>query len=143
MSLLSIIKTSVTAFIHPLLPVISPLLKESASPETPPSPLPNLVAQNPTLSQSLGWDSLIRNLTTPSQRILDAAHQAAGTRYQWGGESNKGMDCSHFVHHVYKQAGISYPYTTTHGDWQKAGFEKQIILKKETLFCGMDTWALL
>jgi cell wall-associated NlpC family hydrolase len=39
---------------------------------------------------------------------------------------NEGIDCSHFVHEVYQEAGLPYPYAETGKFEQKAGsyFEK-------------------
>lgn len=37
-----------------------------------------------------------------------------GTPYQLGGSSSSGIDCSHFVHEVYKSNGFNYNYRTTH-----------------------------
>lgn len=41
--------------------------------------------------------------------IVDYAYQALGTRYVYGSESLKGMDCSGLVYWAYNQVGISVP----------------------------------
>ncbi len=121
MSLLNALKTSVAIIMHPISSRTEAPVRQEIGSQTSPSLLPRLVSQNPTLSRSLGlWP--LRGIAPLAERIIESARQSTGTRYQWGGESKKGMDCSHFVHHVYRQSGISYPYTTTHGDWKKAGF---------------------
>lgn len=46
--------------------------------------------------------------------IGNAAKNWLDVRYVYGGNSRSGIDCSHLVYQVYRQAGISsYPYLTT------------------------------
>ncbi|GIV09883.1 MAG: hypothetical protein KatS3mg019_1974 [Fimbriimonadales bacterium] len=47
--------------------------------------------------------------------IVDEARKWIGTPYRMGGNSKRGIDCSHFVHRVYKSVGLDYGYTTTKG----------------------------
>jgi cell wall-associated NlpC family hydrolase len=44
--------------------------------------------------------------------IVKAAKQYLGTKYQWGGTTPKGFDCSGFVQYLYGHAGINLPRTT-------------------------------
>jgi len=57
---------------------------------------------------------------TPAD-IVDNARKWIGTPYRMGGNSRSGIDCSHFVHRVYDESGIKYPYTTTKG-WPPGDF---------------------
>ncbi len=45
-------------------------------------------------------------------RILDTAKKHIGARYNYGGMSTKGFDCSGFVQFVYRENGISLPRST-------------------------------
>jgi cell wall-associated NlpC family hydrolase len=42
--------------------------------------------------------------------VVGTAMQYLGTRYQWGGESPSGFDCSGLVAYVYAQHGVSLPH---------------------------------
>jgi cell wall-associated NlpC family hydrolase len=44
--------------------------------------------------------------------IVKLAKQYLGTKYQWGGTTPKGFDCSGFVQYLYGHAGINLPRTT-------------------------------
>lgn len=55
-------------------------------------------------------------------KIIRNAYGWKGVPHVDGGDSRKGIDCSHFVHRIYVEAGINYPYTTTKGNWKVAGF---------------------
>ena len=59
-----------------------------------------------------------------ARNVLDEAHKKVGTPYLYGGNTDDGIDCSHFVHQVYNAAGIQYPYLPTSADWKKAGFQE-------------------
>jgi hypothetical protein len=45
--------------------------------------------------------------------IVEKAISWIGTPYKYGGESSKGIDCSHFTWNVYKEAGLEYSYKST------------------------------
>lgn len=45
--------------------------------------------------------------------ILNRARQLLGVRYRYGGSSRSGFDCSGFVSHVYRSAGVSLPRTAS------------------------------
>ena len=127
MTLINTIKESVTNMMHPnhlTGPVPPPQAVASSIKGLLKGLSPALVLKNMSMARSLGIKAPSTLPSDRRQSILDIAHQNAGTHYQWGGESASGMDCSHFVHHVYQEAGVAYPYTTTHGDWQQSGFTK-------------------
>ncbi|HEX9058875.1 MAG TPA: NlpC/P60 family protein, partial [Clostridia bacterium] len=44
--------------------------------------------------------------------IVKDAEKWIGTPYKYGGNSRKGIDCSHFVNTVYKEVGLSYTHTS-------------------------------
>jgi cell wall-associated NlpC family hydrolase len=45
-------------------------------------------------------------------RIIDTAKKYLGARYNYGGMSTKGFDCSGFVQYVYQENGIKLPRST-------------------------------
>lgn len=45
-------------------------------------------------------------------RIIDTAKKHLGARYDYGGISSKGFDCSGFVQYVYRENGINLPRST-------------------------------
>lgn len=45
-------------------------------------------------------------------RIIDTAKKYLGARYDYGGISTKGFDCSGFVQYVYRESGIILPRST-------------------------------
>lgn len=45
--------------------------------------------------------------------IVKQAREGKGVRYQSGGRSRKGWDCSGFVHYTYKKQGIKVPSTSS------------------------------
>lgn len=57
-------------------------------------------------------DSLSDSLIKATQPVLDYALNLIGSPYKFGGsDPDKGMDCSGYVQHVYKQsAGINLPH---------------------------------
>ena len=113
-NLISYFKESIITSTHPSSALPSPPPRKST---LPPASL------HTSLARSLGFKQPSVLSQDRRQEILEAAHNHLGTPYHWGWESSKGLDCSHFVHRAYQEAGFKYPYTTTHGDWQKAGFE--------------------
>ncbi|XKE95052.1 LysM peptidoglycan-binding domain-containing protein [Metaplanococcus flavidus] len=48
-------------------------------------------------------------------KIVETAKSLVGTPYVWGGSTASGFDCSGFIYHVYNQAGIKIPRTSTTG----------------------------
>jgi cell wall-associated NlpC family hydrolase len=46
-------------------------------------------------------------------KALAQGEQWIGTPYEYGGDSKKGIDCSHFVHRAYSEAGLDYAYLST------------------------------
>ncbi|WP_203333999.1 LysM peptidoglycan-binding domain-containing protein [Planococcus beigongshangi] len=48
-------------------------------------------------------------------KITEIAKSLIGTPYVWGGSTAGGFDCSGFIFHVYNQAGIKIPRTSTTG----------------------------
>lgn len=47
-----------------------------------------------------------------TQRVLQIAHRYLGHPYRYGGSSSRGFDCSGFVLHVYRSAGIHLPHSS-------------------------------
>jgi cell wall-associated NlpC family hydrolase len=57
--------------------------------------------------------------TAKAQRVVDAAKEYLGTRYQWGGMSRTGVDCSGLMVLAFKAADISLPRVS--GDQYRYG----------------------
>ncbi len=55
------------------------------------------------------------------EEIVKRARDWIGVPYEMGGNSRNGIDCSHLVHRVLREAGCNYPYTTTK-NWPPEGF---------------------
>ena len=51
--------------------------------------------------------------------VVDAARQAIGTPYRYGGDSPRGFDCSGLVRYAHRQVGIRIPRTTA-SQWRRA-----------------------
>jgi cell wall-associated NlpC family hydrolase len=51
-------------------------------------------------------------------KAVQAVHQYLGVKYQWGGESPKGFDCSGLLQYVWAKEGVSIP-RTTYDQWRK------------------------
>lgn len=62
-----------------------------------------------------------KRVSTEVLSIVDYAKTFSGTRYKYGGDSKKGMDCSGLVHRSFTDNNVSVPRTTTtlstHGKW--------------------------
>lgn len=50
--------------------------------------------------------------TTPISRIINDAQTYEGTRYQFGGTTKKGMDCSGLVYAAFQKENIALPRTS-------------------------------
>jgi cell wall-associated NlpC family hydrolase len=68
--------------------------------------------QSPVNAQETEVESLGTSLIKATQPILDYALNLIGAPYKFGGsDPDKGVDCSGYVKHVYKQsAGIDLPH---------------------------------
>jgi cell wall-associated NlpC family hydrolase len=51
-------------------------------------------------------------VSSPAQKAAAVAIQQVGVRYQYGGASPGGFDCSGLVHYAYSKAGKRIPRTT-------------------------------
>lgn len=67
--------------------------------------------------------------TTKALNIVNYAKTYQGTRYQYGGNTKKGMDCSGLVQVAFNRYNISVPRTTA----QLANFGNWIDIKKVAL----------
>ncbi len=45
--------------------------------------------------------------------VVESWLKYLGTPYHWGGNSTKGLDCSHFVSRGFQDAGVQYSYLTS------------------------------
>lgn len=75
-------------------------------------------------SNAVASETSPKTTTINAEKIFEKTEGWKGTPYLYGGNSIKGIDCSHFVHQAYKAAGLDYGYHSTASDWEKAGFEK-------------------
>ena len=62
--------------------------------------------------------SAIKSLNGPltpeeGAKIITAGETWLGVSYLYGGDSRDGIDCSHFVHRAYQEAGFDYDYLST------------------------------
>lgn len=92
------------------------LVVASATPnvQTPASSVvPTVVVRVPTVQARAAVPTPIPVNTDRFAGLLDVARSWLGVRYQWGGCSRSGVDCSCFVRNVLATAGINAPRTTT------------------------------
>lgn len=66
--------------------------------------------------------SLVPSLPVEGMTVMKKAEEWQGTKYKWGGKTKDGVDCSHFVHEVYKELGMDYKYQTTKTFTQSPNF---------------------
>jgi len=61
-------------------------------------------------------------------RIVDGAKRHIGTRYRYGGNGNRGFDCSGFVATVYGEQGIALPHSSEaqYGRGERIPLEKAL-----------------
>jgi cell wall-associated NlpC family hydrolase len=79
-----------------------------------------------TLDKQLSYTFNISNYTNPNplisskavsgNTIVSKAEAWIGTPYKLGGNSKSGIDCSHFINTIYKEAGVPFTYMTA-SDW--------------------------
>ncbi|OHD65866.1 MAG: hypothetical protein A2176_03380 [Spirochaetes bacterium RBG_13_51_14] len=67
-------------------------------------------------------------------RIISTAKRYLGTRYNYGGTSTKGFDCSGFVRFVYQENGITLPRSTVDQFKQGKKIEMAVILPGDLVF---------
>lgn len=88
--------------------------------------------ETPTIDQQIlsEQEETVEMNTDNSQieHVIQAAKEQTGVRYQWGGTSPDGFDCSGFIQYAFQQHGISIPRTvseiwnqTTHIDQPSIG----------------------
>lgn len=56
---------------------------------------------------------LDKNKAKRTKTLIAAAKKLKGTKYKYGGQSRKGMDCSGFIHHIYSKVNIDLPRSTS------------------------------
>ena len=59
-------------------------------------------------------------------RVIDEARTYIGTPYKWGGNDNKGIDCSGLLVRSFESIGLKIPRTTS----QQIDLGKKVSLKK-------------
>lgn len=57
--------------------------------------------------------------------LLNAANQAIGTNYVWGGQTLNGFDCSGFLYWAYNEAGMSMNRLSTEGYYNRSYYVDQ------------------
>ena len=80
--------------------------------------------QEPSASSSSATNPS-SNYLTPEEgaKIIAAAKTWLGVKYLYGGDSREGIDCSHFVHRAYVEAGFDYDYLSTSALPQSPNFD--------------------
>jgi len=62
-----------------------------------------------------------RSISKQTEAVIESARRFKGTRYTYGGDSKRGMDCSGLIYVAFDNNDISVPRTTTglrsFGDW--------------------------
>ena len=64
--------------------------------------------------------------TRKIDRVIDEARTYIGTPYKWGGNDNKGIDCSGLLVRSFESIGLKIPRTTS----QQIDLGKKVSLKK-------------
>lgn len=57
-------------------------------------------------------DQLVNNHSSEMNQVVKNAKSYLGTKYQYGGSTKKGMDCSGLIHVAFKEAGQAVPRTS-------------------------------
>lgn len=53
------------------------------------------------------------NANTQIEKVIESAKSQTGVRYQWGGDSPTGFDCSGFIQYAFQQQTITIPRTVS------------------------------
>ncbi|MGA2345207.1 MAG: NlpC/P60 family protein [Candidatus Sulfotelmatobacter sp.] len=53
------------------------------------------------------------SFVSPRSLIIMDSYEWLDTKYEFGGDSKTGIDCSHFVYEVFRKRIPTYPYLTT------------------------------
>lgn len=64
---------------------------------------------NPEETPSMGFESAEMKRVCLVEDLLSRANECIGIRYQYGGSSTNGFDCSGFVNYVYSAFGYQLP----------------------------------
>lgn len=68
----------------------------------------------------------VAQVEAPKPAVILRGEDWLGTPYKYAGDSKKGIDCSHFVHRAYSEAGLEYPYCPTSGFSSAPTFTKVV-----------------
>lgn len=60
-------------------------------------------------AEAAGDSFMIQNNEKPRKGLIKAAKSLLGVRYDWGGVSGAGIDCSGFARYVYRAVGVLLP----------------------------------
>lgn len=69
-----------------------------------------------------------------SKRLKKTAYSFLGTRYRFGGSSRKGIDCSSFVQHVFRELEVTLPRTAREQYWVGENVPQYDLQKGDLLF---------
>jgi peptidoglycan endopeptidase LytE len=69
-----------------------------------------------------------------SKRLKKTAYSFLGTRYRFGGTSRKGIDCSSFVQHVFRELEVDLPRTAREQYWVGESVPQYDLQKGDLLF---------
>jgi peptidoglycan endopeptidase LytE len=69
-----------------------------------------------------------------SKRLKKTAYSFLGTRYRFGGSSRKGIDCSSFVQHVFRELEVNLPRTAREQYWVGENVSQYDLQKGDLLF---------
>ncbi|WP_206810167.1 C40 family peptidase [Paradesulfitobacterium ferrireducens] len=105
---------SVAAGTVPVSPSVPVAAKPAAASPAPakshaaPTPVRTKPAPAPTLSLSRSTPAT----SSKANAVIATAKKYIGVKYQWGGTTPAGFDCSGFVQYVFAQNGVSLPRTS-------------------------------
>ena len=82
-------------------------------------------------------DSRSHAVSNTRHAVVDAARQAIGTPYRYGGDSPRGFDCSGLVQYAHRQVGVRIPRTTD-SQWRSARSpHRRYLLPGDVLFFSL------